>query len=68
LAGPGGYGGGVLLPVSNPKDRVRQEILDQTARNQQLQAQLLGRLKELSDDQAFRLTKDQNLMNQWMRQ
>jgi polyadenylate-binding protein len=73
IGAPGAYvglppGPNPFLPASNPKDRVRQEILDQTAGNPQQQSQLLGRLKELSDDQALRLTRDQALLIQWMRQ
>jgi polyadenylate-binding protein len=75
IAPPGAYaplgGDGLAAPgfvaPSNPKERVRQEIMDNTAGNQQLQNQLLTRLKELSEDQALRLTRDQALLIQWMR-
>jgi hypothetical protein len=47
---------------------VRQEIFDQTASNPQQQTILLNRLKELSDDQALQLTRNQALLQQWMQQ
>jgi hypothetical protein len=39
-----------------------------TVQRPQDQAQLLSRLKELSEDQLQRLTKDQHLLTQWMQQ
>jgi hypothetical protein len=61
-------GGGAFFAQPNPRDRVRQEIMDQTPQNSDQQAQLLTRLKELSEDQLQRLPKDQQLLLQWMQQ
>jgi polyadenylate-binding protein len=44
--------------------RVRQEILDET--EGPTQAKLLWKLKWLSEDQALRLTRNQNLLVRWM--
>jgi hypothetical protein len=68
---PGGFGDALanaFFAQPNPRERVRQEIMDQTGQDLPLQGQLLNRLKELSEDQLQRLTKDQQLLTQWMRQ
>jgi polyadenylate-binding protein len=68
-SGPaGGEAHLALFPSAPPKERVRQEIFDQASGNPQHLTTLLNRLKELSDDQALQLTKNQGLLVQWMQQ
>jgi polyadenylate-binding protein len=55
-----------FITQASPRDRIKQEIMETVPQGQH--QQLFTRLRDLSDDQVARLTRDQNLLRQWFAQ
>jgi hypothetical protein len=63
-----GFGLGVpFMPTTTAKQRLKQEVLEQFA-DGYTRNNMLARLRDMSEEQASHLVKDQDLLQRWLAQ